>query len=242
MDKSSIEKIHARNTFYKSNFYLLLLANLLLIVVIGLLLAYLWYQSSTRPTAKYFAATPDARIIIDPPVDINHLKLSEQQYLDNGYIIGSDELYVQDLKYAKDDPDNAIIYHWTEKAIRKIYDYDYINYARALQDIRDYFTNNGYQQYILTLHKSLNLKAVKRNKWIVSAIIPGHSKIIDESYIKGYKTWKFEIPVNVKYDDTVEKPRIEELKAEVSVARVSTLKSPFYGLSIYRVIFGTRIS
>ncbi len=239
MAKRVAELIILRNEFYLRSYDQIKKVTLVL-ALISILLIYFAIRQHERlkPTPRYFPTTPDGRLIAMPPVDINHLLLKDQKINpETGVIIGMP----QPIKtYAELEPagENALVLYWTYMAVRDMFDYDYVHYRASIQESSKYFTALGHNRFIEALVSSKNLEAVKARSAVVIPEIVGDIKLKNTYMVEGHYAWDLEVPLRLTYASlAVKQPLVQNLLAKLSVARVSTLQSPFYGLAIYRLNF-----
>lgn len=110
----------------------------------------------------------------------------------------------EDGTYIKLDPlstckKDADVQKFALSAIKKLYKYDYINYADQLQEAAAYFTAPGWNKYLEEYSRSNTLLAVKENKWIVS-VVPLSVPIINKTWMdNGVCTWEIKTPLSITY-------------------------------------------
>src|SRR5579872_6794221 len=73
--------------------------------------------------------------------------------------------------------DNQLLQWATEAAVAS-YTFNFVNFRKALQDVRIYFTKMGYQYFLKALKDSNNLDAVQNKKLVVSATPTGAPVIL----------------------------------------------------------------
>ncbi len=132
---------------------------------------------------------------------------------------------------------DAEVKSFTMEAINKIYRYDYINYSDQFQSIAQYFTTNGWNDYLESYEASRTLSALKENQWIVTVRPKGLPEYVNEPQIvNNVCTWELKLPLVITYVGKT----AEEVSGELflRVQRVSVLKSQ-EGLGINRSIFKT---
>lgn len=126
---------------------------------------------------------------------------------------------------------------FTKDAINTLYKYDYINYKEELQDAAQYFTGDGWNEYLDSLTKSDTLLAVTENKWIVTVNFEEAPEITKKPYVDESDracTWEVKFPVDISYIGKTSTKQKGEIHARIS--RVSVLKNP-EGLGIKRLVF-----
>lgn len=126
---------------------------------------------------------------------------------------------------------------FAKDAINVLYKYDYINYKEELQDGAQYFTGQGWNEYLDSLTKSDTLLAVTENKWIVTVNFEEAPEITKTPYVDDADqscTWEVKVPVDISYIGKTSTKQKGEVYARIS--RVSVLKNP-EGLGIKRLVF-----
>lgn len=242
MRETCLTLINKRYFFYQRNYRHVVVLNMSLMISIVCLFLALLYLHKTRPAPRYFPTTPDGIQITDPPLTTNHLDPVNFTVLANGLLADTPSIPARALR-ANDQ--NAIMIYWAERAVLSLFDFDYINFARALQDVRKYFTLRGHQNFLIALSESKNIETVKLNKSIVTAKVAGETQVVKTGIIgKGDQArlaWKIEVPIDVQYNNGVDQLLTQKLLAKLFIVRVSTLQSLFYGLAINEVNFAPRV-
>lgn len=233
------ELVLLRNEFYERSYKQIKQIVLILLLICALLVGFCMHQNQVlKPMPRYFPTTPDGRVIYNPPVDENHLVLSKQTVDPRtGVIVGMPQptqLYSTLEQYGE----NALIIYWAYVAVTKMFDYDFVHYRSVIQDASRYFTPQGHQNFIDALISSKNLETVRARSAVVVPQITGPVQLLGTGMADGHYTWHLKVPVRLTYESVASKtPIVQDLLANLSIGRVSTLISPFYGLSIYRLNF-----
>jgi len=119
--------------------------------------------------------------------------------------------------------------------IKKLYKYDYINYAEQLQDASSFFTSQGWNDYLDAYTSSNVLLGVKENMWIVTVQPQGIPELIQAPKVEdGACIWELKAPIALSYIGK----NSQNQKGDVilRISRVSVLQSP-EGLGIKRLVF-----
>lgn len=115
---------------------------------------------------------------------------------------------------------------FAKNACKEMYNYDFINYKSNLQKLRNFFTYNGYEQFLEALDNSGNLKAVIQRNMIVSGQVMD-VKIKNQGAIQDRYGWRLEVKVRVSYfrnanDNSRVSTIIEDYVGDVLVVRMPT--------------------
>lgn len=231
MLKQGLELVIARNNFYCKNYRSSVVNFLLLLMSIIVFCAYIYFMHITIVYARYFPTNPAGEYIFMPPLSENHLQLDNYNFSADGTLLEYPSINIRDLNLDSSDP---LVGYWAKQAIVALYDYDYVNYRGALQGVRDYFTLNGHAEFLVALNFSRNLEAVKNNAQIVQAKITGDPVISSGIYGDTF-AWQVEFPVDVIYENALDKPLIQKVVASLLIVRETTLRSPFFGLAIEKI-------
>ena len=145
----------------------------------------------------------------------------------------------EDGRYIKLEPlsvckDDSEVKKFTMSAIKRIYKYDYINYADQLQDAAQYFTKDGWNEYVGEYASSKTLFAIKENKWIVTVQPNSLPSITKKELINNICTWEVKADVQISYIG----PSGQILKGDVymKIVRNSVINNPD-GLGISKSVF-----
>lgn len=197
-----LELVMLRNNFYRDNFRRLMLICLALLLIIGGLIAYVFYQQENQPRPQYFATTTDGKLIKLIPLSQPNLQT------------------------------NALL-QWAVEAATASYTFNFVNYRKALQDVRIYYTQTGYQNFLKALQDSRNLDAVKTKKLVVSAVVTGAPVILKEgqttAVLSGENTylyaWQVQFPMMITYQSASDLIK-QNIVATMLITRVPTLEAP----------------
>lgn len=125
--------------------------------------------------------------------------------------------------------DNQLL-QWATEAAVNAYTFNYVNYRKALQDLRIYFTKDGYVNFLKALKDSNNLDAVINKKMIVSAKPTGSPAILRKGLItegpdKGIYRWIVELPMEINFQNETT-PIRQSIILTMTIVRVPSLESP----------------
>ncbi len=152
--------------------------------------------------------------------------------------VNEDGSYIQlaSVKDCKSKTD-AEIKTFVTNAAKSLFKYDYINYSEQLQNNAQYFTSNGWNEFLDSFKTSGTLTAVLENKYIVTNELLGIAEFTRESYNdegdNGVCTWELKVPMLVTYVGKNGQKRTIDFYAKVS--RVSVIRSE-YGLGIKKIV------
>lgn len=143
------------------------------------------------------------------------------------------------LIFTKAKVDYKTLVKWSQEAAIASYSYGFGNYDTALKKASQYYTPSGWESFSAALSASNNLNIVQKNKLLVKAIPIGKAKIELVKNAKKQKTWKIELPMLVKYENSRTTTH-DSLKVHMTVVQQNA-KAGVQGLGIASFI-ATRIS
>lgn len=239
MPNVATELVIVRNEFYSRSYqqikHIVLVLLLITILLIGY---YIHLKNVLKPMPRYFPTTPDGRLIYSPPYDINHLLLSEQTVNpDTGIIVGMPE---PTQKFSDLQPygENALVLYWAYVAVTEMFDLDFVHYKSVIQEASKFFTAKGHVSFIEALIASKNIETVIARRAVVIPKVTGAIQLIDTFMAEGHYAWHIKVPLQLTYTSAgLKVPIVQQLVANMFIGRVSTLRSPFYGLNIYQLYF-----
>lgn len=212
MERHGLERVLIRNQFYWENYKYLALAAILLLINLLLLVGFICYQRITWPKPKYFATTPDGR-----PIPVIRL----------------------DISYY-DDP--TVVLDWAKKAVETIYSLDYVTWRKTLQDVEEYFTPKGYQDFLKALKVSTNLDAIKARHQVVSATITATPKLIRQGQLSDDVpySWDLQMPVTIIYQNSENEVIKQDGTVLMRIERASLLRHK-EGIAIAQLVLQAQL-
>jgi intracellular multiplication protein IcmL len=118
----------------------------------------------------------------------------------------------------------STLLQWANSAAIAAYTYNFVNYRQELQSASEFFTPDGWNQFIGALNSSNNLKAVLDKKLVVSAVAIGAPVILDQGVLNGTYTWTVQMPMLVTYQSASQNAE-QKIVVKIVVQRISTLNS-----------------
>jgi len=131
--------------------------------------------------------------------------------------------------------DSAVL-QWANQAAIAAFTYNFVSYRKELQAASEFFTAEGWRQFIEALEASNNLEAVKSKKLIVSAVATRAPIILQKGILNGRYSWRVQMPILVTYQSASQFTQQNNI-VTMLIQRVSTLNSP-RGIGISQFIVG----
>lgn len=140
--------------------------------------------------------------------------------------------------YPLDEPNqsDSAIAQWANQAAIASYTYNFVSYRKDLEAASEFFTAEGWQQFMQALLASNDLEAVKTKKLIVSAVATGAPVILQKGVLNGRYAWRLQMPLLVTFQSASQFTQ-ESYMVTMLIQRVSTLNNP-RGIGISQIIVG----
>lgn len=128
--------------------------------------------------------------------------------------------------------------NWVTLAVTSSYTLDFYGYEQSLNELKQYFTLDGYQNFITSLNESGSLKKIIKDKLVVTAVPINTAIVLQEGIMDNVYTWKIQIPLLVNYQGASTTSTKKTIAVSVLVIRVPTNQAP-KGIGIAQIVDGT---
>ncbi|MGE3919446.1 MAG: type IVB secretion system apparatus protein IcmL/DotI [Gammaproteobacteria bacterium] len=118
----------------------------------------------------------------------------------------------------------SALLQWANLAAVAAFTYNFVNYRQELEAASEFFTPDGWQNFISELQSSNNLKAVIDKKLVVSAVATGAPVILQQGVLDGRYAWRVQMPILVSYQSASQITQ-QNLVVTMLIIRISTLNS-----------------
>jgi len=119
-----------------------------------------------------------------------------------------------------------VLLNWAVEAATTAYTFDFYNYRTVFENVRNYFTATGYDNFLSALQSSNTINDVVSKKLVVSSVITDNPIILNEGATPdGTYAWQVQFPLLVTYQSASEQMK-QNMVLTLLIARVSTLESP----------------
>lgn len=227
--QNSLDLVNIRNNFYFHSYRNIIAANFLVMLLLVLIIGFYQYQKKLSSGSRYFPTTADGIIIDMQPLNINHLKLNKLLVNNKGFLIEQPKININTLGT---DQDNGLVLYWAKKVALKMFDYDYINYRSALEELRNYFAPGGHDLFMKALVESKNMESIKASQRVLKASLVGDAIVKRVGILNERYAWQIFVPMDIVYENITDEPLIQKITAKMWIVRTSTLKCPFFALSV----------
>lgn len=95
------------------------------------------------------------------------------------------------------DPNRLV--QWAARAVTDSLSFDFVNYQSKLTDARQYFTQQGYENFLKALVDSGLVDTVKKNRYVMTAVLRKPPVVLRESVVEGRYIYVMRIPVLLSF-------------------------------------------
>lgn len=95
------------------------------------------------------------------------------------------------------DPNRLI--QWASRAVTDSLSFDFVNYQNRLTDVRQYFTQQGYENFLKALSDSGLIDTVRKNRYIMTAVLRKPPVVVRENVIEGRYVYVMKIPILLSF-------------------------------------------
>jgi len=120
---------------------------------------------------------------------------------------------------------DEVVRQWANLAVIDSFTYDFVNYKQELKKNSQYFTEDGWSSFLLSITTSNNLSTVISKKLVVSAVAIKPPSILKKGYLNGVYSWRIQLPILVTYQSASEFIQ-QNVLVTLLVSRISTLDNP----------------
>ena len=99
------------------------------------------------------------------------------------------------------DINSATIIQWANYAAIKTFTYDFQNYDKQFNQLKNCYTTTGWESFNEAMKVSNNLKVAQDEHLFVSAKLNGQSQLVSQSNDSTQPSWVVRIPLNVAYQN-----------------------------------------
>jgi len=114
---------------------------------------------------------------------------------------------------------------WVTLAATATFSFDFVNLHDQLEKLKDYFTVDGYNNFLNSLSATGMAKTITDKKLILSAVAVGTAIVLHEEESHSGYTWRIQVPVLIRYQSANVNETREQL-VEVLVTQVPTSDAP----------------
>jgi len=114
---------------------------------------------------------------------------------------------------------------WVTLAATATFTFDFVNYKDQLNALADYFTTDGYENFIASLQNADTIKTIEEKKLILSAVAIGPAIVLTEEERGISHTWRVQVPLLVRYQSANVNETRQQL-VDMLITQVSTRDAP----------------
>lgn len=124
---------------------------------------------------------------------------------------------------------------WVTQAITNAYTIDFFHYQDNIDSLKDYFTMEGYQNYLSSINASGSLKKIIKDKLVVAAVAFDTGVVMQEGMMNGVYSWKVQLPLLLTYQGASTQSTQKQIVVNALVTRVPTNIAP-KGIGIAQIV------
>lgn len=114
---------------------------------------------------------------------------------------------------------------WATLAATATFTFDFVNYKDQIEALHDYFTTDGYDNFLTSIQNAETLSTIEEKKLILSAVAIGPAIVLTEENNGDKRNWRIQVPLLVRYQSA----NVDETRQQVVdllVTQVSTQDAP----------------
>lgn len=115
----------------------------------------------------------------------------------------------------------ADLIQWVSTVIPASFTFDFVNYSKQLQNLKKYFTSDGWSKLQDHLNNFANANLISTNKLFVNAQASGAPFILNQGVLQNRYAWWVQMPITITYS-TFERNTLQNITVQVLVVRIPT--------------------
>lgn len=119
---------------------------------------------------------------------------------------------------------SADVIQFGKETLTRGFTLDFLNWRQQLEDLRPYFTREGFAQFIDNLERMGILDAIKQRRMSMSASV-GTAVLVADGVKDGVYHWDLEMPIEIRLEGQTQRLPAQHFTAHVHVVRIPTLDS-----------------
>jgi len=125
----------------------------------------------------------------------------------------------------------GLLQNWVTTFVLSAHTFDFQNYDKQLVEMKKYFTDNGYKEYLMSMAGFS--ENVKGNQLLLSCTVLDAPAIQRSTTIDNHYEWFVTVPIIIRYD-SASTSKSERRKLSLVIKRVDTNANPYgIGVSIF---------
>lgn len=124
--------------------------------------------------------------------------------------------------------------NWAALAATATFTIDFVNYQQTIANLKEYFTESGYNSFLAALTQQGTLTTINEKKLVLTAVAIGTAVITREEAVDDVHTWTVEVPITVNYLSVSDEEKQNKL-VTMTITQVPTNIAP-KGIGIERYV------
>jgi intracellular multiplication protein IcmL len=121
---------------------------------------------------------------------------------------------------------DAQILAYVSNVTNVIYQMDYVHWQDQLQTVSNFFTPQGWRNYVDTLKASNNLNTLTQFSMVTKVQMTGVPQILQEGIVGGHYSWVVKAPVLVQYVSPAHSTISQSLNITYIIMRIAVQDNP----------------
>jgi intracellular multiplication protein IcmL len=132
---------------------------------------------------------------------------------------------------------DGAVTEWANQAAISAFTLDFVNYPQQLEQASQYFTKEGWEQFLESLQQGNNIEQIRQKRLTVTAVAQNTPVILQKGVLNGRYSWRIQLPILITYQSS---SSIQQQTSIITmlVIRISTLES-YRGIGISQFIVGS---
>jgi intracellular multiplication protein IcmL len=114
---------------------------------------------------------------------------------------------------------------WVTLAATATFSFDFVNYHDQLEALKDYFTIDGFNNFLASLQTNNTLSTIEDKKLIVTAVPIGPAIVLLEEELGDKHNYRIQVPLLIRYQSASVNETQQQV-IETLVTQVSTSDAP----------------
>lgn len=128
------------------------------------------------------------------------------------------------------------IQQWAQTVARKAYTLNFLSYQQQLQDVRPYFSADGWSAFQAALAKVGLIDKIQQEKLYLSAVANGPVVVLNRYLSHGAYSWDVQLPMLVLYSSSSMQVK-QQIYVGMTIKRVPELGTP-QGIAVTQFVMG----
>lgn len=131
---------------------------------------------------------------------------------------------------------SEFIQQWSQTVARKAYTLNFLSFEKQLQDVRPYFSADGWSAFQASLAKVGLIDKIQQEKLYLSAVANGPVVILNRYVSHGSYSWDVQLPMLILFSSSSMQVK-KQIYVGMTIKRVPELGTP-QGIAVTQFVMG----